>query len=483
MNNHQEFACADGTAAPKRAVRGRAAAFALLGAAAVWMAAACTIAGESEGDAPKPARKPTPGVVLSAFSVSAGGDNLISPRFASNIMDYTAAVPGYDYTGGADFVISAAAAAGFSVVMTDWDGGPEGGADLGDEDPSSVEITGGVPCAPIPAVLGEKILKKVTVSNADGTKKSVYTITLWNKTMAQGGEITFDGATHDEIHTFEYKPAADTGGQTAYTFTVNEDCGGDGELLIVAGGGAGGDINNETGNWAAGGGAGGVIYYGRPPVDSPANFTRAGESFTFLPEIAYAVKAGKGGVNTTAGWSGGAGVNSEFGPAGETLTAYGGGGGGGNLGSGVHTGGEGGSGGGSWIVAAAGPAKNVTPRQGNPSGAAGSAKATGGGGAGASSPAAAAIGDGMAGNGGAGVTLGISGAPKGYGGGGATGAGGGNSSYNVPSKHGTASHGGGATKYDGAAGTGGGGAGATGTSDNGHAGGSGVVIVRLPFSL
>ena len=98
--------------------------------------------------------------------------------------------------------------------------------------------------------------------------------------------------------------------------------------------------------------------------------------------------------------------------------------------------------------------------------------AAGGGGAGGVAPTNTSSTE--PGNGGPGIDLSISGAVKGYAGGGASGK--------VNTTSALASHGGGVSGQPGASGTGGGGSGSHSNVYQGQPGGSGIVIVRFPWT-
>jgi hypothetical protein len=276
--------------------------------------------------------------------------------------------------------------------------------------------------------------------------------------LATGGDVTFVSTgtdAWDEVHTFRYDAALDTGSGADYTLTFRNGAPAipiEAQLLIVAGGGAGG-----------------VIYYG---TEAPAGYAPL-STFYALSEANYAVTVGKGGAVAGAAARGGNGVNSVFASA---LSAVGGGGGGGGA-SGTITGNSGGSGGGGWGTT--GGAR--TANQGYKGGNAGSARACGGGGAGG---AASDISATIAGNGGAGIALSISGQETEYAGGGASGAyyGENNFGSETPGYMGTATHGGGSTGNPGTDGTGGGGSGASGLAHPAQKGGDGIVIVRFPWT-
>jgi hypothetical protein len=289
--------------------------------------------------------------------------------------------------------------------------------------------------------------------------------------VATGGTVTCCG--DYKIHTF-------TG---PGTFTVTNAGPGSStvDYLVVAGGGGGG------GRHGGGGGAGGFR-------------TNYPSSCAGIPVTAqaYPIIVGGGGVGGV--WRspslapqnppGSQGSNSVF----STITSTGGGGGGTAI-SAVSCGAvafAGGSGGGGThcgpsVDAGNGNTPPVSPPQGNPGGAGlATAPYDGGGGGGASAAGAAGS---STGNGGAGTANSISGSPTSYAGGGGGGGygcaggtggiGGGGTSGGCPARPGTAA-------TTGTVNTGGGGGGFGGNSEpaptnNGAAGGSGIVIIRYKF--
>lgn len=237
------------------------------------------------------------------------------------------------------------------------------------------------------------------------------------RVVATGGTETVVG--RYKIHTF----SADGN----FVVSVAEDALID--ILLVGGGGGGGN-----GQWVtyegAGGGAGGLIY----------------QADRALVAGTYPIVVGLGGVSNTNGG------DTIF----DDLIALGGG-----HGQGSIPASSGGSGGGTW----SGPGATGTPGQGNDGGNGGYVQGSGGGGAGEvggdSSPS-------IGGNGGDGLAYDISGTLTYYAGGGA----------GSPSATGGLG-GGGNSSSDGAPNTGGGGGGGiSNTSEAGHIGGSGIVIIR-----
>ena len=267
----------------------------------------------------------------------------------------------------------------------------------------------------------------------------------------------------------------DIGGYRIHTFTNSGtfavSAGGNVDVLVVAGGGGGGSggPGKDTDSGGGGGGAGGLI-------QSNAVSVSAG---------GIAVTVGAGGIGgSAAGAAAGNGENSAFGP----LSAVGGGRG--ACAQTAFAAGNGGSGGGASFTQIT--RGTGTAGQGNQGGssfnAARYAGGSGGGAGAAGLDSTVQYGNGL--NGGAGVSISISGAPEDYAGGGGSGAGGwwvtiggtggsgggGNGGHGnnpaaiFPASAGTAATGGG-----------GGGGGCTainGTRPAGGAGGSGIVIVR-----
>lgn len=401
---------------------------------AALVISACTVQGVSDDDTRSTGKKPVaPGVVLTAFSVKKQDDavNLISD-FSSNVTAYTVCVPGYANQNGI-FDISAKAPNGFLVAMADDD------EDDNDENDTNVqELSETGDSVSVNIGLGVESKKKITVSTADGSKKTVYTITLLNKIMAASstGTMTFDGS--NEIHQFH----GDTSSQATHTLTVKQDC--TGKLLIVAGGGGGGA--SDTNDGGGGGGAGGLIYH---------------DTYSFTAGN-HTIKVGKYG-NGGNGACGNKGNDSQF----DSSTVKGGGyGGRGNLTSGNSSGkgGAGGSGGGG---GAGGGSETCAGGSSEASGqgfAGGTSDTgtTGGGGGGANNA-------GTAPNGGAGKSYDITGSAYTYAAGGKGGV-----------KAGSGSDGTNGVSF----GDGGGGGSppnSGGSAKKGGNGQSGIVIVRIPY--
>jgi hypothetical protein len=252
------------------------------------------------------------------------------------------------------------------------------------------------------------------------------------------------------------------------------------DFLVVAGGGAGGAQH--------GGGGGGGGYRNSYASEASGGGASSETSLTFNGGVVYTVTVGAGGAEKAAGsTNNNVGANSVISGTGiTTITSIGGGGGG----QWAQVGTTGGSGGGD-----AGPtissALAGTANQGFAGGVTtGSQSHAGGGGGGASAVGANATGNGgtnsQGGNGGAGLTSVINGSTG-------RGGGGGGGTYTYPGYAiATGSHGGGngglngtasgttTNPTAGAANTGGGGGSGQKTAINGAAGGSGVVILRMP---
>ena len=228
------------------------------------------------------------------------------------------------------------------------------------------------------------------------------------------------------------------------------------EYLVVAGGASGARVD------AGGGGAGGLL-------------TNYGSStITFNPATVYTITIGAGGAEQTSNSTNGNDGNDSVlsGSDISTVTAFGGGGGG-NGGAGV----AGGSGGGAGSYSSSGGAGTVG--QGNNGGAGSSSASAYGGGGGGGAGAVGANGSGSAGGaGGDGLSNSITGLATYYAGGG------GGFANNADVNGGAGGNGGGGnggssgSVGSGTANTGGGGGGTA--YRNSGAGGSGVVILRLP---
>jgi len=272
---------------------------------------------------------------------------------------------------------------------------------------------------------------------------------------ATGGTITQDGAY--KVHTFT----------SSSNFIVDGSL--DVEYLVIAGGGGGG------GKGGGGGGAGG---YRTNLASATSGGGGTAESSTTLTSGTYTVTVGAGGNGGASGGNGTTGEDSVF----NDITSAGGGSGA-VYGSG-NTGGDGGSGGGGGKDG--GQAGSGTTNQGYDGGL----SEGGGGYAGAGGGGAGAAGNNgltgeHAGDGGAGVASNIDGSTvtRAGGGGGGTNS----SSAALIGNGGTGGGGHGGlnndVREDGTANTGGGGGGGSwsGTLTGGN-GGSGIVIVRYPYS-
>ena len=218
------------------------------------------------------------------------------------------------------------------------------------------------------------------------------------------------------------------------------------DYLVVAGGGGGG------GSYGGGGGAGGL----RCTVGATGGGGSL-ESALALGTSAYTVTIGAGGSGGTNGALSTNGSNSVF----STITSTGGGKGADNSAAGFSAGATGGSGGGASYTYTTGGSGTANQGYAAGSGNGSVSAGSGGGGAGAVSGNVGST-NGIATNGGAGVTTSISGSSVTYGGGGGGGA----------------TVGGGAGTYAGAGGSGGGGAGSltsggSGTSGTANTGGGG----------
>jgi hypothetical protein len=278
--------------------------------------------------------------------------------------------------------------------------------------------------------------------------------------QAEAVSVTLDGTSGSNTSATAY----DTTGGLAVSLGFFS------EYLIVAGGGGGGGSA-----YGGGGGAGGLL----------TNVGGAGLQLTATSHSITVGTGGTGGASGSSGTKGFSGGNSTFTGS---LIAIGGGGGGmhgvlggtGNINWAGVAGGSGGGGGGN-STGENGPGGAGTVGQGNAGGTGfGSSTNTqrasgGGGGAGAAGQNAASD---DAGDGGAGLSNSITGAPVFYAGGGGGGAR--NGAIGLGGTGGGGNGGRGASTLaaqNGTANTGGGGGG-IGTGTNAGAGGSGIVIVR-----
>ncbi|MDC3266296.1 IPT/TIG domain-containing protein [bacterium] len=282
------------------------------------------------------------------------------------------------------------------------------------------------------------------------TATRAFSITATVGIQATGGTETISGGY--KIHTFT----------TSGTFNVTSGSG-DIEYLVVAGGGGGGYAG-----WGGGGGGAGGLLQGNATVATAA----------------YAVTIGAGGSGGASqyGSLGAGGANSSIIGTGVSITSVGGGQGSSALSSSGYgsPGGNGGSGGGAaQRNAPVAGGKGIYPgssyidatRQGYDGGGVTGGSDSGGGGGGAGGAGAST--SGSAGAGGVGLQSSISGSAVFYAGGG----GGGNQSSGALGGTG----GGGNAGQNGTANRGGGGGGNNQSATRGT-GGSGIVIIRYPYS-
>jgi len=257
------------------------------------------------------------------------------------------------------------------------------------------------------------------------------------------------------------------------------------DFLVIAGGGAGG---GQASGGSGGGGAGG--YRNSYASESSGGGGSTETDLTFIPGTVYTITVGAGGAQVTSKIRGNSGSNSSISGTGiTTITSTGGGGGGAREGN--SDGLSGGSGGGAGITfstpSGSGAAGAGTANQGYNGGsntAPSNAGGSGGGGAGAVGTSISSGNPGGAG--GAGLASSITGSSVSRGGGGGGGAGG---AGNPGGSGGTGGGGAGgsenpnANAVAGTANTGGGGGGCNNITPNPNqsaAGGSGVVILRMP---
>jgi len=236
------------------------------------------------------------------------------------------------------------------------------------------------------------------------------------------------------------------------------------DFLVVAGGGGG--AYDDSG----GGGAGGY----RTSAGTSGGGGSAESSLSFVPGTVYTITVGAGGAGSTSGANGISGSNSSISGSGiTTITSSGGGGGA----QGTNTGTAGGSGGGGgWN----GPGGSGTANQGYGGGTGSGSPGLIGGAGGGAGEAGGTDGQGFGGDG---VASTITGSSVFYAGGG-----GGSTRDGSSAKPGGDGGGGAGAVHTpstaavvGTANTGGGGGGGGGSSpnQNGKAGGSGVVILRM----
>jgi len=403
-----------------------------------------------------------------------------------------------DTSGGAVTVtLPASPSAGDVVAVSDYNGGAETNSITIARNSSNINGS----AADLEISKGNSAVQLVYADSTTGWQ-SVITSNTSDITnpflVATGGTVTECG--DYKIHTF-------TG---PGTFTVTNASSTAAEnivsYLVVAGGGAGGK-DYPAGTAGGGGGAGGFREY-KGPADSytasPLNGNPCGTSVTVSAQ-AYPITVGAGGATVPAGTNTtvNPGSNSVF----STITSAGGGGGSSNCGTTASPASSlsGGSGGGNTYYDArpsapqsgggAGNTPPTTPSQGNDGGD-GSPDSTNGyrSGGGGGATAAGVNGNGpspTAGDGGAGATTHIAGAPNGYAGGGGGGYWGPTGPFAAGGSGGTGGGGPGGPSPNsagvaGTANTGGGGGGGTGdnpvsSNANGGAGGSGIVIIRYKF--
>jgi len=305
---------------------------------------------------------------------------------------------------------------------------------------------------------------------------------------------TFSGTANavNSLTTSTFTVTATSGGQTAtrqYTASVSPPP--IIEYLVVAGGGGGGDAENS--HYGRAGGAGGAGGLRNSYASENTGGGASGESaFTASSGTQYTITVGQGGTGRagdthTSGGNGGASSISGSGLT--TISTVGGGGGGYGQYNNGATGNSGGSGGGGGCAfqGSAGGGGSGTSGQGYDGGSATATSRNAGGGGGGAAQVGEAVGvDGTyyAGDGGNGLQSSITGSAIYYAGGG------GGASDNSGDVAGLGGQGGGGRGYDynndavtGTANTGGGGGGgADNASKPSKAGGSGVVILRLPTS-
>lgn len=282
------------------------------------------------------------------------------------------------------------------------------------------------------------------------------------------GTTTFSDTGLAASSQYEYRVCAYNGGGSSSftsgaTATTTSGTANRIRVLVVAGGGGGGGVG--------GGGAGGV---------------REDLAFVASPGTTYTVTIGGGGAGGGGGSKGSGGSASSFGVVGNILESAGGGGGGGYSNT-NQDGVAGGSGGGSGSTlsnvsgaAGAGNTPSTVPSQGNNGGTSGPGVSGFGGGGGAGQVGGIGGHLGSGGRGGDGLLCNIRGLYQTYGGGGGAGGGsafglggrggGGDGKANSPVRASTA----------GTVNSGGGGGG--GYNDTGKAGGSGIVVLRMPTS-
>jgi hypothetical protein len=254
------------------------------------------------------------------------------------------------------------------------------------------------------------------------------------------------------------------------------------DFLVIAGGGAGGNCLANGNDSGGAGGAGG--YRNSYSTETSGGGGSSEASLTFSSGVVYTITVGAGAsTNSTNNAVGGSGNNSSISGTGiSTITSSGGGGGGGQV---SLTGLGGGSGGGATGTAGTGAGGSGTANQGYNGGS--TSGSTGGAGGGGASAVGSNTSTTTGGNGGNGLASSITGSSvtRGGGGGGSgagAGAGGGTKGTGGTGGGGDGSQSTSTSATAGSANTGGGGGG--GNADDsiasGGAGGSGVVILRMP---
>lgn len=273
--------------------------------------------------------------------------------------------------------------------------------------------------------------------------------------VATGGDTVFLTGGY-RVHTYN---TSSTFNVTGLGSTANI------EYLVVAGGAGGGAGYPGFGGAGAGGGAGGYL-----------------TGNTTLPATgSYIITVGAGGASSSAGTRGGTGGVSNIFSPGLSIVASGGGGGGGTPAAGNTTGNPGGSGGGGAAFGAS--AGTGTPGQGYPGGGAYSDEYTGGGGGAGGAASTVGAPNSYSSTGGPGASSSITGTSVLRGGGGTGGRGPGAGAGSPPAGGGGGAGGFGGSPYPtaGVVNSGGGGGGAS-VQNIGSEGGSGIVIIRYPFS-
>jgi hypothetical protein len=251
------------------------------------------------------------------------------------------------------------------------------------------------------------------------------------------------------------------------------------DFLVIAGGGSGGFVGS-SGNRTGGAGAGG--YRNSYSTETSGGGGSSESSLTFIAGTVYTITVGAGGASATSIGRGNTGIDSSISGTGITTITSAGGGAGGGGGSGQQAGGNGGSGGGAGDSTPGLSGGSGTANQGYAGGSssenAPGYNGGGGGGAGAVGSNGSST---VAGAGGNGLASSITGSSVTRAGGG--GAAFGYTNNNPGASGGTGGGGAGANSggsaSNGTANTGSGGGGGADAGNSG-AGGSGVVILRMP---